>query len=94
MSRPIYLAALLFAVWLTSCTFHEPQIVAIRNFEAVNYRPLKDQLIIRYEPVIHNPNDIDLWVDAINTKVYFDGQYIGTASATICVPLQMALPCL
>ncbi|MEO1215844.1 MAG: LEA type 2 family protein [Bacteroidota bacterium] len=69
---------LLLLLILSACNFEYPEVRQVRDIKLKGYNPLTKELKLGYSPKVHNPNSFDLWVDAIDTEIIFDGVSLGS----------------
>ncbi|MDW3650346.1 MAG: LEA type 2 family protein [Bacteroidia bacterium] len=67
-----------FFLILSACNFQYPEVRQLREIKLKGYNPLTQELKLSYTPKVHNPNSFDIWVDAIDTEIIFDGISLGS----------------
>lgn len=69
---------ILLFLLLSACNFQYPEVKQVREIKLKGYNPLTQELKISYIPKVHNPNSFAIWVDAVDTEIFFDGVSLGS----------------
>lgn len=64
-----------------ACNTARPEITGIRQFKVHKLNVLKQELTVRFTPVVMNPNQFELQVRKAESEIYFDQFHLGNAES-------------